>query len=76
MDKYNPDAKCIKCGGDKIFDRYADEYKPDEMSISFARFSGSKEPQYKPERIIRKCNNCEFIWLEAPLDSVTQEDTP
>lgn len=74
MKKYNPDAKCVKCGGSEISDRHVDAYEPSEMAIYGAKLHGNKKPQGKPERIIRKCKTCCYEWKEAPMDTMTIGD--
>ena len=54
MKKYNPDAKCPKCGDDDISTYYEGRYE---------RFT------YKVRGLLaRQCRRCHYTWDEEPLD--------
>ncbi len=56
-DKYNPKAKCVKCGCKKIRDVY---------------YSGMDTLNISPA-IERVCTNCGHTWIQAPLNSTAKE---
>lgn len=64
MEKYNPDAKCPKCGNDDISSRFiaaGERYKVDDK--------GRKGRSYAEEETIKRhCCNCHCEWEETPLD--------
>lgn len=67
MNNYDPDGKCIKCGGEEIEDEYRSERnQADADALNRSVFIGNPL-QPHPEHIVRACKNCDFSWKEAPL---------
>jgi predicted nucleic-acid-binding Zn-ribbon protein len=61
MKKYDPEGKCIKCGGGEIEDEWQDEITVPKIGL-FAHASPHAE------RILRTCKNCGYGWQEGPLN--------
>ena len=61
---FDPDARCIKCGGEDIWAQWKSGGWPNTCStISKCWLSVSVE------HIHRGCRRCHYEWIEAPLDS-------
>lgn len=74
MDRYDPKGKCSKCGCRDIKDEHREEYIPgDEPWERISRALGN-ELKSRPEHIRRTCKNCDFAWMDAPLDAETEKD--
>lgn len=58
MESYNEDAKCPKCGGTDIRCLYHPYW-----------YYGTPEEQHSEPLMHRFCRNCQFGWLEKPLDA-------
>jgi hypothetical protein len=63
MNKFNPKAKCSKCGHTKIRTWYCN-------NILYGSICYDSEFYYnKKEHLHRGCERCHFEWLELCLDN-------
>lgn len=63
MNIYGTTTKCPKCGNNTFRDCYEENVLGVANNNVFESIAGGDEV------IIRTCNNCGFVFLEAPLDS-------
>lgn len=69
MKPYSPDSICPKCDFTKI----AQDWKGIEFWPNFGLKERTEKIQTAPERIIRTCCNCKYLWAEKPLDAEAQK---
>lgn len=62
MNIYGTTTKCPKCGNKNFTDKYEENVSGIAGHVVIEAINGD-------EVIIRTCDNCEFVFLEAPLDS-------
>jgi len=72
MNRYNPEAKCPKCGCTGIKNVFI--AKDDWMKLNPAEYynSGGEvivSVKSLQDHINRECFNCGFLWNELPLDT-------
>lgn len=64
---YNPDARCVKCGGENVTSYF--------RAKGTTLFGGSRERHASFEcpvdLIERRCERCRFEWDERPMDKAT-----
>lgn len=61
MKPFDPEATCIKCGGDDISTRY------EAKKVCLRCKPGDIGPHSSPERLSRHCRRCGYDWYEKPL---------
>lgn len=62
MNIYGTTINCLKCGHKNFNDRYSENVSGIAGNFIIEAINGD-------EVIVRTCNNCGFVFLEAPLDS-------
>ena len=56
MSKYNRDMVCAKCGHHPALTKYVPEKTYCDANLVM------------PPRMVRTCPNCNYVWIEEPLD--------
>ena len=62
--KYNPKSKCIKCGCKDVKTFY---HSKNDVCHNYSPFAVCY--QAEEEHMLRHCTNCQYRWLEQPLNN-------
>lgn len=58
MEKYNPNAECIKCGGNLIDVYYCNSHTPNRYAKCY---------KIETDHLHRRCGKCTYEWIEECL---------
>ena len=67
LPQYSPDAKCPKCGHDRVFTAYH------QAGDTWCGTGCPLNQHYQtPEHLCRTCERCRYSWVESPLEVTKQ----